>query len=180
MLSCSVEWETKAFTYDVGGVQHQAVMQCRDPVLVLQEKLLDLEHNPADCMWWKHEICSDWRQQRFSDLKHSAPGWVMESYVPDGSRILFFTLGSDATNLDNLGKRSTHPVNIIPGCFDAETRRKLSSSLPIAHLPHVDGAEERKAMFAAAMNVICASLNHAGRHGVDMHIRLGEVPAGSV
>lgn len=121
MLSCSVEWETKAFTYDAGGVQHQAVMQCRDPALVLQEKLLD-----------------------------------------------------------NLGKRSTHPVNIIPGCFDAETRRKLSSSLPIAHLPHVDGAEERKAMFAAAMNVICASLNHAGRHGVDMHIRLGEVPAGSV
>ena len=35
-------------------------------------------------------------------------------------------------------------------------------------------------MFAAAMNVICASLNHAGRHGVDMHIRLGEAPAGSV
>ena len=59
-------------------------MQCRDPVLVLQEKLLDLEHNPADCMWWKHEICSDWHQQRFSDLKHSVPGWVMESYVRCG------------------------------------------------------------------------------------------------
>jgi hypothetical protein len=50
--------------------------------------------------------------------------------------------------------------------------------LTIAHLPprHVDGAEESKAMFAAAMNFLFDSLNHAGTHGVDMHIRLGPGP----
>jgi hypothetical protein len=149
-------------------------MQFRDPLRVLQEKLTDLQHDPDESMWWTHEIGSDWRKQHFSEPKHSVPGWVMESYVPPESRILFYTLGSDATNLDAVGKRSSHPVHIIPGCFDAATRRKLSSSLLIAHLPRVHGTEERKAMFAAAMNVIGASLNHAGRHGVDMHIRLGE------
>ena len=173
---CSVRFEKKTFTYMVGGFVHHAEMMCRDPAEVLQEKLLDLEHNPAECMWWKHEIGSDWRKQRFSEPKHSVPGWVQESYMPPGSRILYFTVGSDGTNLDKLGKRHAHPVNIIPGCYDAKTRRKLDSTLTIAHLPHVDGTEERKAMFAAAMNFLFDSLNHAGKHGVDMHIRLGPGP----
>jgi hypothetical protein len=42
-------------------------MMCRDPALVLQEKLLDLEHNPDDCMWWTHEIGSNWRTQPFRE-----------------------------------------------------------------------------------------------------------------
>ena len=155
---------------------HHAEMMCRDPALVLQEKLLDLEHNPDDCMWWTHEIGSNWRTQPFREPKHSVPGWVLESYMPPGARILSFTVGSDGTNLDKLGKRHANPVNIIPGCFDAETRRKLGSTLTIAHLPHVDGTEEGQAMFAAAMNFLFDSLNHAGTHGVDMHIRLGPGP----
>ena len=155
---------------------HHAEMMCRDPALVLQEKLLDLEHNPDDCMWWTHEIGSNWRTQPFREPKHSVPGWVLESYMPPGARILSFTVGSDGTNLDKLGKRHANPVNIIPGCYDAETRRKLGSTLTIAHLPHVDGTEEGQAMFAAAMNFLFDSLNHAGTHGVDMHIRLGPGP----
>ena len=57
--ACSVRFEKKSFTYMVGGVVHHAEMMCRDPAEVLQEKLLDLEHNPAECMWWKHEVASN-------------------------------------------------------------------------------------------------------------------------
>jgi hypothetical protein len=99
-------------------------MMCRDPALVLQEKLLDLEHNPDDCMWWTHEIGSNWRTQPFREPKHSVPGWVLESYMPPGARILSFTVGSDGTNLDKLGKRHANPVNIIPGCYDAEREER--------------------------------------------------------
>jgi hypothetical protein len=35
---------------------HHAEMMCRDPALVLQEKLLDLEHNPDDCMYATRDV----------------------------------------------------------------------------------------------------------------------------
>ena len=168
-------WLKTVFSYDFGGTTHEATLNHRDPLKVMQDKLMDPIHNPVTDMWWEHDIGDDWTKQRFSDFNHSVPGWLMEGFLPPGQRIMRFSIGSDGSCLDALQKRSAHPVNMRLDAFYMGTRRQLSSSLTLAYLPNVEGgAEEKRAMFGAAIELICRGLNHAGRYGVDMEIRRGE------
>ena len=171
MCECSVGWEEHHVTLTSADGSEQTVeILYRDALSVLQDWLLRSEYSASD-LQFEPELAASPSKQLFADYRRSLPNAVASAYLPRGQRTITVATSSDGSQYSALGRDGFHPVYIEPTFVKTERRNKADTKCVVALIPHVDGAEEKSRVYQEAITKAFASFNHAGFHGVTIHLR---------
>jgi hypothetical protein len=171
VFSCSVEWHTDDLELEADdGTSQHVKIKWRSGLEAVQQHLLSAQYDPKADLQLEPEIAADLRQQVFDDYRHPMLLYLASSFSDKGQYPMLYELGSDAPQYGKCGQEFWSVYITI--CWFCKRRRlMMDAKLIVGQLPKVLGADEKAHMYQHAIRSIFRSMNAAGRHGVQIHIR---------